>query len=76
MKELVTFIIQQLVDYPDKMQVNEQAVGNHTEIQIRVDKADRGKIIGKQGRVINAVRTLVNAAASKKNARVSIEVRD
>lgn len=76
MKELVTSIIQQLVDYPDKMQVNEQTVGNHTEIQIRVDKADRGKIIGKQGRVINAVRTLVNAAASKKNARVSIEVRD
>lgn len=76
MKELVTSIIQQLVDYPDKMQVNEQTVGNRTEIQIRVDKVDRGKIIGKQGRVINAVRTLVNAAASKKNARVSIEVRD
>lgn len=76
MKELVTSIIQQLVDYPDKMQVNEQTVGNRTEIQIRVDKADRGKIIGKQGRVINAVRTLVNAAASKKNARVSIEIRD
>ncbi len=76
MKELVTSIIQQLVDYPDKMQVNEQTVGNRTEIQIRVDKADRGKIIGKQGRVINAVRTLVNVAASKKNARVSIEIRD
>lgn len=76
MKELVTSIIQQLVDYPDKMQVNEQTVGNRTEIQIRVDKADRGKIIGKQGRVINAVRTLVNAAASKKNTRVSIEIRD
>lgn len=76
MKELVTSIIQQLVDYPDKMQVHEQTVGNRTEIQIRVDKADRGKVIGKQGRVINAVRTLVNAAASKKNARVSVEVCD
>jgi len=76
MKELVSYIIQHLVDYPDKILVNEQTVGSHTEIQIRVDQADRGKIIGKQGRVINAVRTLMNAAASKKNAHISIEVRD
>ena len=74
MKELVLHIVKQLANQPDKITVTESEEGG--VIQLRLDSADedKGKIIGKQGKVIKAIRTLVSAAASKSNKRVMVEV--
>ena len=76
MKELAAFIVKNRVDNPGSIRVNEEADGNHIELSITVDPADRGKIIGKEGRVVTAIRTVITAAASKKNTRASVEICD
>ena len=76
MKNLIEYIITHLVDHPEKLTITEKNKGTRTELQVRVEKADRGKVIGRQGRVINAIRTLANAAGSKDNSRVFIEMLD
>jgi len=74
MKEFVEYIVKNLVDNPDKVQINEIG-GTHTLIiELRVDKADIGKIIGKRGKTINAVRTLLMSVASRNGMRVNLEI--
>jgi predicted RNA-binding protein YlqC (UPF0109 family) len=70
MKELIKFIAQELVDFPDQVSV-EEIEGNQTSvIELKVAKADLGKVIGKQGRTARAMRTLLSAASAKsKNER-------
>ena len=76
MKKLIEYVITHLVDHPEKLTITEKIKGTRTELQVRVEKADRGKVIGRQGRVINAMRTLATAAGSKDNSRVFIEMLD
>ncbi len=76
MKKLIEYVITHLIDHPEKLTITEKITGARTELQVRVEKADRGKVIGKQGRVINAIRTLAAAAGSKDNSRVFIEMLD
>ena len=74
MKDLITEIVQALVDHPEEVSVNE-IEGSHTNVlEVKVAKADMGKIIGKQGRTAQAVRTLLNAAAGKTRKRYILEI--
>ena len=76
MKDLVTYLVTNLVDDPDKVRVREVSGEKAEVFEIEVAVADRGKLIGKEGRTIRAVRTLVAAAASRGGRRVVVEVLD
>ncbi len=74
MKEIIETIVQALVDQPDRVIVNEIG-GAHTSIlELKVAKADIGKVIGKQGRTVGALRTILSAASAKVNKRSVLEV--
>ncbi len=74
MKDLVKYIAQALVDYPEQVSVNE-VVGNQTSVlELKVAKEDLGKIIGKQGRTARAVRTILSAASAKIKKRTVLEI--
>lgn len=74
MKEFVTYVVQNLVDQPNQVKV-EVIEGQHTQIiEVKVAKPDTGKVIGKQGKTIQAIRALVMAVASRAGIRVSLEV--
>lgn len=74
MGELVEFIAKALVDYPDQVSVNEVEGSQSVIIELKVAHEDMGKIIGKQGRIAKAIRTVVKAAAIKDNKRVVVEI--
>lgn len=76
MKEIIKRIAQALVDQPDFVSVTE-IIGKHTSIlELKVHRTDIGKIIGKQGRNANALRTLLNAISAKEKKRVMLEIID
>jgi len=76
LRELIELIIKGIVDNPDKVEINE-IIGEKTSIfEVRVDTNDIGKVIGRQGRNIKSIRTIVNAAAQKDDKRVVIEIVD
>ena len=75
MKELLTYIIRNLVDQPDEISITERE-GNGTVYEVRVAPSDMGKVIGRQGRIIKEVRILMKAVAQRKGKRVSVEVVD
>jgi predicted RNA-binding protein YlqC (UPF0109 family) len=72
----VTFVVQSLVDSPDLVSVTTVEKNRGTTIQVECDKKDVGKIIGKSGRTIAAIRALTNGAAGRLGKRVSVEVLD
>jgi uncharacterized protein len=72
--ELVEFIAKSLVDNPDEVQVNEVEGSQSIIIELKVADEDMGKVIGKQGRIAKAIRTVVKAAAIKDNKRVVVEI--
>ncbi len=76
MKEFIEYIVKNLVDHPEKVQINEVG-GSHTLIiELRAEKSDIGKIIGKKGKTINAIRTLLMSVASRNGLRVNLEILD
>ena len=74
MKELVEFIVKSLVDSPEQVQVHEFDDRSGTIVEVSVAQPDMGRIIGKSGRVINSIRSIVKVAAAKKGQRVSVEI--
>lgn len=74
MKDLLITIVKALVDYPDKVEVKEISGDQSVILELKVAETDRGKVIGKQGRIIRAIRTIVGCSAAKLNKRVVIEV--
>ena len=74
MGELVEFIAKSLVDNPDRVIVNEIEGTQSIIIELKVAPEDMGKVIGKQGRIAKAIRTVVKAAAIKDNKRVVVEI--
>ncbi len=74
MKELVEVIAKALVDNPDEVVVTESQKGEDTLIELKVASADMGKVIGKQGRIAKAIRSVVKAAASKEDKKVIVEI--
>ena len=73
MTDLVRTIITPLVEHPEEIQVSETSDGTVITVEVRVAPDDMGRVIGKGGRVINAVRTVVKAAATKRNIKVFVE---
>lgn len=76
MKKLLTFMAQAMVDYPDKVKVNEVNGGQTSILELQVAREDIGKVIGKEGKNAQAMRTIVSAAASKLHKRTIVEIID
>lgn len=74
MKELVEVLAKSLVDHPEAVEVREVAGERTIVYELSVAKEDMGKVIGKQGRIAKAMRTIVSSAALKENKRVQIEI--
>ena len=74
MKELLETIVRALVDNPDDISVNEVEGEKSLILELRVAPGDMGKVIGKQGRIAKAIRTVMKAAAVKENKRVVVEI--
>ena len=74
MKELVEVIAKSLVDFPDEGVVTETESEKGTIVELRVAQSDMGKVIGKQGRIAKAIRSVVKAAASKEDKKVIVEI--
>lgn len=75
MKEVLEIIAKSLVDYPEQVDVKE--INNEEQtvtLELRVAESDMGKVIGKQGRIAKAIRTVVKAAASRENKKVAVEI--
>ncbi len=74
MKELVEVIAKALVENPDEVVVTESVKDDVTVIELSVAPADMGKVIGKQGRIAKAIRSVVKAASSKEDKKVIVEI--
>lgn len=74
MKELLEILAKSLVDNPDVVKVNEITGEQSIILELKVAPEDMGKVIGKQGRIAKAIRTVVKAAAIKENKRVVVEI--
>lgn len=75
MKEVLEIIAKSLVDYPEQVDVKEIENEDDTiTLELRVAESDMGKVIGKQGRIAKAIRTVVKAAASRENKKVAVEI--
>lgn len=75
MKEVLEIIAKALVDNPDMVNITEvENEDNTVTLELRVAENDMGKVIGKQGRIAKAVRTVVKAAASRENKKVSVDI--
>jgi predicted RNA-binding protein YlqC (UPF0109 family) len=76
MKELLTYIVQSLVDNPDKVTVEEKTTERETVFEVRVADGDMGKVIGRQGRIVRQIRVLMKAVGQRRNKKVSVEILD
>ena len=76
MKELVEVIAKALVDDPESVVVNEREEKKATVLEVRVADSDMGKVIGKQGKIAKAMRTLVRAATPARSKRYVVEIRE
>jgi predicted RNA-binding protein YlqC (UPF0109 family) len=74
LKELIEYVSKALVDMPESVSVNEIEGEQTTVIELKVDKSDLGKVIGKQGRTARALRTILNAASTKIKKRSVLEI--
>lgn len=72
--ELVEYIAKALVDHPENVTVNQVEGEQSIILELKVDPEDMGKVIGKQGRIAKAIRTVVKAAAAKEGKRVVVEI--
>lgn len=78
MKELLTYIVQNLVDNPDEVSVTERksSYSGETVYEVRVADGDMGKVIGRQGKIVKQIRILMRAVAQRKGKKVSVEIMD
>lgn len=74
MKDLLTFIAQSLVEFPDQVSVTEVDKENATVLELRVAESDMGKVIGKQGKIAKAIRTIIRTASVKEPKKVIVEI--
>jgi predicted RNA-binding protein YlqC (UPF0109 family) len=74
LKDLIEFVSKSLVDMPEQVEVNEIEGEQTTVVELKVDKTDLGKVIGKQGRTARALRTILNAASTKLKKRSVLEI--
>jgi predicted RNA-binding protein YlqC (UPF0109 family) len=76
MKELLTYIVQNLVDDPAQVSVTERKADGETIFEVRVADGDMGKVIGRQGRIVKQIRILMRAVAQRKGKKISVEIMD
>ena len=76
MKELIEYIAKSLVDDPTQVRVTQERRGTNLSLKLHVAKEDMGRVIGKSGRVANAMRLLLRVAATQEGKRVSLDVED
>lgn len=74
MKELIEVLAQLLVDHPEEVTVTETEKDNEVLFELKVAQEDMGKVIGKQGRIAKAIRSIVKAAASRTDKKVTVEI--
>ena len=74
MKELIKYIVQAMVDHPEQIEISEVEGDRISIIELKVAKADMGKVIGKQGRNASAIRTILGAASAKVKKRTILEI--
>ena len=74
MKDLLIQIVKALVDNPEQVHVNEIVSAQTVVLELKVDKSDMGKVIGKQGKTAHAIRTILNAASGKTRKRYVLEI--
>lgn len=74
MKELIEYIAKAIVDYPDDVEVTEEDAGDYFIYHLKVAEADMGKVIGREGRIANAMRSLLKVAAIRKGTRAILEI--
>ena len=76
MRELLTYVAQNLVEHPESVSVTEGQAGGEDLLELRVASEDMGKVIGRQGRIAKEIRTLMRPVAQRKGTRVSVEIVD
>ncbi|MCC8044746.1 MAG: KH domain-containing protein [Clostridiales bacterium] len=74
MKELLEVIAKSLVEHPDEVEVTEKESGKTLVLELKVAPTDMGKVIGKQGRIAKAIRSVVKAAATKDDRKVVVDI--
>ncbi|MBI5932090.1 MAG: KH domain-containing protein [Chloroflexi bacterium] len=74
MKELIEYIAKSLVDHPDEVEVRQSGSGSRVRLELKVNADDMGRVIGRSGRVANAVRTLLRVAAEREGKQVTLDV--
>ena len=75
-KELVEYMVKSLVDHPEQVEIKEVEAEKSTILELKVTKEDIGKVIGKHGRIARAIRTILNASATKTGKRIVLEILD
>ncbi len=76
LENLLLFLARSLVDEPEKVEVLGRETGSRVDLTLRVAPNDMGKVIGRQGRIVKSIRTVMKAASVKANKRVNVEVAD
>ena len=76
MKDLLTYIAQNLVERPQAVDVQETESDGNVVLELRVDPSDMGKVIGRQGRIAKEIRALMRSVAQRQGTRVSVEIID
>ena len=73
-KELLYYIVRQIVDHPDAVSINEVTRDDTLVLELSVDPSDMGKVIGRQGKIAKSIRSIVKAAAIRENIRVNVDI--
>ena len=73
---LLRFLARSLVDEPEKVEVSGRETDSRVDLTLRVAQGDMGKVIGRKGRTVKAIRTVMKAASVKENKRINVEVSD
>ena len=76
MKELLTYIAQNLVEHPDQVEVTQRQGDGEVELELRVAPEDMGKVIGRQGRIAKWIRILMRSVGQRQGTRVSVDITD
>ena len=76
LKDLLTYIAQNLVDNPDDVNVSERETDTETVFELRVHATDMGKVIGRGGRIAKEIRTLMRSVAQRQGKRISVDILD
>ena len=76
MKDLLTYIAQNLAEHPQAVDVQETETDGNVVLELRVDPSDMGKVIGRQGRIAKEIRTLMRSVAQRQGKKVSVEIMD